>query len=822
MADTNLTWAGSLLEEEQVPELPIIPTEQPVETTAEPVPTQVDEEFKRFQEETLKETEAPDSEKSLFDIQREQEVTPTPAPVVEPKVELKAAPKIKTPTEKVLTAEEIKANQLAIQADEANLKQQADAKATAEFQTALNVWATNEEIARIVDAHPDLRGTFNSLVRDKFKTDSNIAYVSKYTPFTNEQLDAAVKSGNIVVWSEQYNLLSPEQKASFAEYQAQLNAISTAEDNQAQFDIDNNKTISLDDIVSQYQAMFSSDLREKSQELLNTPEINAKAEELEVKQNEINDINDKLDEDRLRKKIIKKYPWYPAWFINSKIADEKRDLIREKNSLINEYNSWLGTYKSMKDNAQAEIDLLTYEDTQNKAIYWMALKEYNTQKAAMSDAAIAKFEAENDRIAEEKKFERDKQLLDYKEKIAAWKWEYKTINDKLYFVEWEDATLVVDAWDTIWDYNDKDWKITTYKNEDGTFSSVFTNIKTQQVYQKTTNAQWEQAWSYLENLWLWTVTWYGWDYDSWLWLDIDWAMWQPFTAPMWWNVIDAWTDKAYWNYIDIQLDDWNFVRYSHLQDTYLQAWDKFSMKDNLGTIWNSWNVRALDPTNPDGRVPTANELAKWVWSHLDIVTQTPNGLYRTSQQSEQYLAWLGKWTTLDKETFNIQTEILDRFEKDEGVKTFKEAFIQNKNLIASLWSENWAWDMAGIFQFMKALDPRSVVRESEFDLAGWTSGTISKYITKSEWVVTWVKLPESAREEFEQLAMQYINNYWALYDETYDRNKILYEQQGLPLSAYPPRLTDEIDSLLKWKINLTSWKTFDQNAFEEAMWAPIW
>jgi len=753
------------------------------------------EAFKTFQEQTLKETE----------------------PLkVEP---IKTEPVKETP---LLSAQEIKSNEIANTTAEDNLKTQQNAKATAEFQTALNAWATNQELAKIVNDNPDLRDTFNSLVRDKFKTNSNIQFVGKYSWFDNKQLDAAVKSGAIVVWSEQYNLLSPEQKASFAQFQKESNALTSKAEDTAQFNVDNNKTISLNDIVTQVSKLFSSDLREKSQELLNTEEINEKAEQLEAKQNEIDKVNDKLDEDRLRKRIIKQYPGYPAWFINSKIADEKRDLIREKNSLINEYNSGLGTYKSLKDNAQAEIDLLKYEDTANKAIYNTALNLYETRRSEMTDAQAAKFKAENDKIAAEQKLEDDKSLIEFKAKIDAGEWEYKTINDKLFFVEWDVATLVVDAWDEIWAYNDKDWKITTYKNDNGTFSSVFTNIKTQQVYQKTTDADWIQTWSYLENLWLWTVTWYGWDYDSGLWLDIDWAMGQPFTAPMWGNVINAGKDKAYWNYIDIQLDDWNFVRYSHLQDTFLQKWDKFSMKDNLWTIWNTWNVRALDPTNPEWRVPTANELARWVWSHLDIVTQTPNGLYRTSQQSEQYLAWLWKWTILDKETFNIQTEILDRFEKDAEVKTFKEAFAQNKNLISSLWSKGWAWDMAAIFQFMKALDPRSVVRESEFDLAGWTSGTISKYITKSEWIITWVKLPESARKEFEELAMQYIKNRWALYDEAYNRNKILYEQQGLPLSAYPNRLTDEINSILNANLELSSWKTFNQQDYEENKGAPIW
>lgn len=688
------------------------------------------------------------------------------------------------------------------------------------FSDLLSQWASTQEIASYLKKNKALTDEnkieLGVQYKTYLKTKKNTDIINTYGNMNNEQLNESVMSWDIVVWSNEYNLLSPEKRAAYEEYKKQQDLLSDKA-NIVTWD-----ATSFQSILTEIKKVFSSDIRKQYTDKLNSPEMKGLESKSTELANQINDLDDQIE--YLREDAVKADPSLAqsSFLLNAAVRDASRDLRRQRNQLVNKYDTNLAQIANIKSDMDTELKLSQYEDANNKEAYMTALNLYQTERARMDDITKAKFEAENDKLAEDRKFERDLMLLDYKNAIAAWEWEYKTINDKLYFVKWEDATLVIDAWDEIGWYNEDDWKITTYKNDDGTFSSVFTNIKTHQVYEKTTNAKWEQAWSYLQNLGMWTVAWYGWDYDGWLGLDIDWAMGQPFTAPMWWNVIEVWTDKAYWNYIDIQLDDWNYVRYSHLQDTYLQAWDKFSMKDNLGTIWNTWNVRALDPTNPEWRVPTAEELAKWVWSHLDIVTQTPNGLYRTSKDTERYLAGLGKWTTLNKETFQIQTDILDRLVKDPEVKAFKESFIQNKNLITSLWSDTGAWDMAGIFQFMKALDPRSVVREWEFALA-WQSAWLATWtITQLKWILTWEKLDESLRQDFEKLAVQYLKNRGTIYDEVYNNTKILYEQQWLPMSAYPPRLTDEINNILYSTQKLSSWKVFNDADYQESMWAPIW
>jgi len=405
-------------------------------------------------------------------------VAPSPEPeklkipdvIPETKVEEVTAPKVEVPkAEKVLTAEEIKANQLAIQTQEDAIKTADNVKSTAEFQNMLATWASNEELAKIVNANPDLRDNFNSLVRGTFKTRANTEYFGKYSSFTSEQLNSAVKSGDIVVWSEQYNLLPEVQRLRFEQYQTQANALTSKEEDNTQFAVDNNKTISLDDIVAQLKGVFSSDLRQKSQELLNTPEINAKAQELEDKQNGIDKINDKLDEDRLRKRIIKEYPWYPAWFINSKIRDEKNDLIREKNSLVNEYNSALGTYKSLKDNAQNEIDLIKYEDTQNKAIYTTALNMYETRRSEMKAADLAEFNDKNKQLAADTKFQRDLAVKEFEANLKAEnKWGVYKVDRQgreIYVKDWVSTFVRNVEWEILFTETNEEYSDTTQKEE---------------------------------------------------------------------------------------------------------------------------------------------------------------------------------------------------------------------------------------------------------------------------------------------------------------------------------------------------------------------
>jgi hypothetical protein len=80
-------------------------------------------------------------------------------------------------------------------------------------------------------------------------------------------------------------------------------------------------------------------------------------------------------------------------------------------------------------------------------------------------------------------------------------------------------------------------------------------------------------------------------------------------------------------------------------------------------------------------------------------------------------------------------------------------------------------DIAAIFGFMKTLDPRSVVRESEFQVAAEAGGIWDKITNLTEKYSKGEVLPDAVRKEMAKLSTQLMESY----KRTYDRNREDYE-----------------------------------------------
>lgn len=96
---------------------------------------------------------------------------------------------------------------------------------------------------------------------------------------------------------------------------------------------------------------------------------------------------------------------------------------------------------------------------------------------------------------------------------------------------------------------------------------------------------------------------------------------------------------------------------------------------------------------------------------------------------------------------------------------------------------------------MKSLDPQSVVREGEFQLAATTAGyagTASKLLENlsnpndKSWLV-----PEN-REAFRKLAQAYVENKAKSYDRLYDDMVKSTKYWGAPDELIPKRASDEV------------------------------
>ena len=113
----------------------------------------------------------------------------------------------------------------------------------------------------------------------------------------------------------------------------------------------------------------------------------------------------------------------------------------------------------------------------------------------------------------------------------------------------------------------------------------------------------------------------------------------------------------------------------------------------------------------------------------------------------------------------------DTFSTDALVKEFQDAAVQIDSLITSLNANSWAWDLAAIFQFMKVLDPRSVVRWEEFENAAgaaWYANPKALYQKYVQHGWDWTWLTEAAKGNFSQLAKELIKWRAKFYQVKYD------------------------------------------------------
>jgi hypothetical protein len=83
------------------------------------------------------------------------------------------------------------------------------------------------------------------------------------------------------------------------------------------------------------------------------------------------------------------------------------------------------------------------------------------------------------------------------------------------------------------------------------------------------------------------------------------------------------------------------------------------------------------------------------------------------------------------------------YTKDKAVQAFNESSTQLKKMLSAFEQGTGAGDVAGVFAFMKTLDPNSVVRESEFEVAEGTGGAKLGSFEKA--FQTWRKLKTGER-----------------------------------------------------------------------------
>jgi len=165
-----------------------------------------------------------------------------------------------------------------------------------------------------------------------------------------------------------------------------------------------------------------------------------------------------------------------------------------------------------------------------------------------------------------------------------------------------------------------------------------------------------------------------------------------------------------------------------------------------------------------------NQTGLSLWQNITLGKITNNFWVKDDSLVGRSIAWMLKeWKTeqeinkilwlatdaegnfVDDTQFARREKLRKEFEAKSWVKTYREAVLQHQWTISTLWQASWPWDVAAVFQFMKTLDPTSVVRESEFEAAAnaaWVTEKIdvwNLFAKFKNWAILWEKDSETRK-----------------------------------------------------------------------------
>jgi len=143
----------------------------------------------------------------------------------------------------------------------------------------------------------------------------------------------------------------------------------------------------------------------------------------------------------------------------------------------------------------------------------------------------------------------------------------------------------------------------------------------------------------------------------------------------------------------------------------------------------------------------------------------------------------------------LHKTVLGRAEKFETVTSgYRDALQGYSALKASLGSGNAVGNIAAVFTFMKTLDPNSVVREGEFQLAAQAGGLHTKLMS----MISNVKTGEFIRPEVAQEMLEVAGEIAKLYEDKYNEKRGRYATE---FSKYQYS-EDDIKTLLGDEVSL--------------------
>ena len=589
------------------------------------------------------------------------------------------------------------------------------------------------------------------------KFNSNLSLYS-----TGKSLYDAVQWGSLLPWTKEFTDLTTRNPQVLAEY----NQIKTDKDK-----IDTVNTLgkailwetitpkpsnALEQLVSFFTKSMDTDVASEYQNsVINNPAYQASIQNMNGINQQIADNNKNIN--ALRDDVRNKYSaGTPESLIASAIAREARPLIEQ------------GQYLSeLQKNAQSEMTRLFEE---NKAVFDLKQEERNTNNQRMIDLYGT---IRNEEIRQEDFARADQKLAD--EIARADKKDQATLDrleqERMDNVKTALAQLGVDP---------------TGETYDELLSEYATAVKNQPKEDKITTGL-KAGDSYLVNGELRTVP-------------SQWQAWNPQ------NIAQYSIDKrgrANLQCGELVNDYWEMATGSKMgvadsYDSKVKAinkvwaspvpveWGIFAFPAE--TFWgNTGHIGIVQIINEDGSITAleANRSGKKTGTEPQLNTYT-------AEQVKKMKFSQPPATPLDSNQRIIANTEKSAFRSNPVVKSFEEWLQQYQDIVVSLSDESWPWDTAGIFQFMKSLDPQSVVRETEFDAAAKSAGVASYIGNTYDRVLKGKKLTPEQAIAFKRLAKAFVDNRATNYDRLYDDMARSMSNQGIHESYLPTRATSTL------------------------------
>ena len=447
-----------------------------------------------------------------------------------------------------------------------------------------------------INYKPEYESEYKTAIKWYFKNVDTNRKIQTYSVASKEAIYEAVKSGDLVPWTEAYNNLTPEKRQEYEQY-AQQKQLSELTNRYTPSNPD------FTDVLTSINKMFSTDYKKQYTEALANSGKTKLEEELNGINNEIATIDDSID--RLREDRAKANVWVPSSLQNAKNAVAERELTRQKNMLINQATQKQNSISSIKEDLKLELELARYDDESKKQAYQTALTQYNTERARMDAIEKANFEEQSKLRAEERQrdFQEKMDKIDKDFQKEMQKWTYQADRDwnLLYIKDWV-AEKVLEADGTVvWVTKEKWFTDTIREHPDGTLSVLRSYDKWWKPDLFTYWVSWTNSQNTNLNVWnnisnvsdkVGKYSWETWKYECWEWVNY-------YLKDLWITNVSMWSTYE--------------SKKSNVNSQTPQVWGLAVWNPNPEwKFWENWHVGIVTGYNwEDGTVEITDWNAKW-------------------------------------------------------------------------------------------------------------------------------------------------------------------------------------------------------------------